>query len=240
MVIANLESIIYSYVELEELVILKPSNLSAIILQYYTPLPHINTAIMHGHYYTFKYLLSISSPNDDSINEACIWGKLRIAKILYNRGYKPKQYAINFGSEYYDMMLWLYSHNYIANERGIRWICKRGQLRNLQFLYSKGLLINKIDNIAVCNAAEGGHLHIIQFLESVGIMPSTDTIYYASGNGKFEIVKYLIQLGVKPSQICAEYALKKGNMDIAEYLRNYVSQFIPHNNEHWSTYAMYI
>ena len=113
---------------------------------------------------------------------------------------------------------------YIAKlneEFGIPYIPTKGY--SPEKLYKLWNKEKNIYNGAMCYAAEGGHLDIVQYLiDEKGANHFNIAIHYAAGGGNLDIVKYLIEKGATDFDWAIERAARWEHPEIVQYLKQFV------------------
>ena len=77
---------------------------------------------------------------------------------------------------------------------------KKGCLKIVKWLWSKGVDVTTVNNYAVCLASSNGHLDVVKFLVSKGADVTDENnyaIFCARKNGHLDVVKFLVSKGAK-------------------------------------------
>ena len=90
---------------------------------------------------------------------------------------------------------------------------------------------SRIDTALVA-AAKGGHLHIIEYLVSIGANIRDEALIEASGKGHLQVVKYLKYSLASCENQCAFLAAKNGHLEVVKY---FISNGV--NMSNYITYA---
>lgn len=78
---------------------------------------------------------------------------------------------------------------------------------------------NDLPKDAMDFLAEYGHLHILKYLVSKKIYPTSMTATVAAGFGHLEMFKYILSLGIQPTPHVASLVSQNGHIEILKYLR---------------------
>src|SRR6185369_2961863 len=99
--------------------------------------------------------------------------------------------------------------------------CKSGNIIGVQYLIEHEY---EYDYLAICIAAEYGHIEIVKYLFERGAdirIYSDMALRYSAQNGHLQVVKYLIENGayvhaINDSSLC--YSAENGHLSVVEYL----------------------
>ena len=92
-----------------------------------------------------------------------------------------------------------------------------GHLEMVQYLETKGILCTRD---GANGAASNGHLKMVQYLETKGIVCTQEGADWAAENGHLEMVQYLGNRGIVCTHAGADGAAKNKHLETVQYLEN--------------------
>jgi hypothetical protein len=91
-----------------------------------------------------------------------------------------------------------------------------GHLEVLKWLNSEGIIM---DSIVAEKAAKYGHLEVLKWLKSESVKMNTDVAKSAASGGQLEVLKWLKSEGVVMNTRVAHWAAQRGHLEVLKWLK---------------------
>ena len=219
----------------------KPTNLKRrpSLIGHHTP----NIAAERGLFKVLNWLkLRNIYPNNEGADNAIKNRRMDVVFWLRSNRIYPTIKGANYAAENgdMDMLKLLEGMNLIPNKCGNDGAALNGHLNVLEWMTNRQLSISErlgrgfrkhignkvfggdepiIDTLCAANfAAKNGHIHVLNWLESHGIIP--DTMHSTFGAGNVDTLLWLRARGITPNQLIANNAAMDGNGDVLFWLED--------------------
>jgi hypothetical protein len=218
------ESIIYSYMDLDDLLILldgERNKLDFIIQKYYSGPMSTSELITNGHLNTLKWYAQKQNIRltNKSMNWASKVGNLKIMKYLYSIGVKPNDNdwdnALNYA--HFDIIEYLMTLGYKISKNSFELTTNMTTIKWL--IHDKNLTPYKTTVTRLCGA---GNLEIVRYFYFLGFLPDDKALDYSIRCEKLDMIEYLVENNIivklKWSYDVQQKLNKPKNIEIRNYL----------------------
>lgn len=189
--------IVYSYLDLEDLLRVSKENLKLrnLSLKLHPPnIINLTRACEIGHVETVSWLITDrqQKPGSVHLETACIHRHFPIVKLLCDNGVKATSDCLHFAHGSADIIEFLAKIiakvNIQPKVECLYYAAIHGHCTILQYLISGGLKLNQQFLRKACNC---GHFSVVKYLIAENIKPTTEDFISAKLNGHDEIALYL-------------------------------------------------
>jgi len=220
------ESIIYSYMDLDDLLILldgERNKLDFIIQKYYSGPMSTSELITNGHLNTLKWYAQKQNIRltNKSMNWASKVGNLKIMKYLYSIGVKPNDNDWDNALKYahFNIIEYLMTLGYKVSKNSFEYTTNMTTIRWL--IVDKKLTPYKTTITRLCG---NGDLETVKLFLSFGFLPNDDALECSIVGESLEMVKYLVENNIivklKYDHEVQVKLNKPKNKEIRDYLIN--------------------
>lgn len=153
------------------------------------------------------------------VNNAITFGRLDVAKWLYELGYKATSSAVDNAAANGDIeaIKWLEHKKVRGTDKAPMNAAMKNHLDVLKWLISKGY---PIDGSIIDVVSRKGHLNILVYLDSLGLRGSVQAVESAAFEGHTHILRWLLENGYPLSEYTLSFAENSGNPYTVFYLQS--------------------